>query len=86
MRRPFSLVMPYRDRKGFRLDTLGMEVWQACDGTRTIENIVEEFSDRHRSSFHEARLAVTQFIKTMASRELVAVVLEKPGRRPDEID
>jgi len=78
MRPPFSWILPYRDRKGFRMDQLGFEVWQACDGSRTVEQIVEEFAERHRVDFHEARIAVMQFLKDLAGRELIALVFERP--------
>ncbi len=86
MKAPFSWFLPYRERKGFRLDALGYEVWQGCDGTRTIEQIVEEFAERHRTSFHEARLAVMEFIRTMTERELIAVVMGGSGAPPNETD
>ncbi len=78
-RPPFSWVLPYRERRGVHLDRLGFEIWQACDGTRKVERIVEEFAARHRVSFHEARIAVMQFMQMMARRELIAVVFENAG-------
>ncbi len=79
MRAPFNWIMPYRDRKGFHLDSLGLEVWRDCDGRRTVEAIVERFAARHRVSFHEARIAVMQFIQIMTKRELIAVVFNDSG-------
>jgi hypothetical protein len=74
---PFSWVLPYRKEKGFALDALGAEVFSACDGERTLEQIIEGFADRHRLRFHEARLAVTQFLRTLSERNLVALVVQE---------
>ena len=76
MRPPFSWFLPYRDRKGFGVDALGLGVWQACDGTRTIERIIEEFANRHRVSFHEGRAVIMQFLRVLTRRELLAVVFD----------
>lgn len=76
MKAPFAWFMPYRDQKGFRLDPLGYEVWMACDGNHTIGEITEQFAARHHTTFHEARIAVMEFIQTMTERRLLAVALK----------
>ena len=75
MRAPLSWVMPFRKERGFSLDRLGSEVWEACDGHHTVENVVEQFAEKHRISFHEARLAVMQFVRELVRRKLVAAAL-----------
>ena len=77
LKAPFSWFLPYREKKGFRLDRLGYEVWKACDGNLTIENIIEDFAGHHRVSFHEARVVVMQFIRHLTKRNLVAVVFKE---------
>jgi len=72
---PFSWLLPFRKERGFALDALGAEVFSACDGERTLEQIIEGFAGRHRLRFHEARLAVTQFLRSLSERNLVAVVV-----------
>lgn len=77
MRWPFTWVLPYRSERGYMLDRLGAEVWRACDGQQTTEAIIESFAERHRLSFHDARLVVLQFLQTLTQRKLVALVVEK---------
>jgi hypothetical protein len=74
---PFSWLLPFRQEKGFALDALGAEVFSACDGERTLERIIEDFAEHHRLRFHEARLAVTQFLRTLSERNLVALVVQE---------
>lgn len=68
-------LLPWRDERGFALDALGQEVWGACDGERSLEQIVETFAARHRLRFHEARIAVLQFLRVLVERKLVALVV-----------
>jgi hypothetical protein len=71
---PFTWVFPLRDERGFHLDRLGTEVWQAIDGRRTLEQIIERFASRHRLSFHEARLSVETFLRDLTGRGIVVMV------------
>ncbi|MDX2054547.1 MAG: PqqD family protein [Polyangiaceae bacterium] len=78
MRGPFGWLLPFRKEKGIALDSLGREVWEACDGTRTIEDIAEGFAARHRVRFHEAKLSVTTFLRSLVERRVVVLVLTEP--------
>ena len=75
--KPLAYFMPIRNEKGVALDALGQEVFRACDGVRTTETIVEEFAARHQIRFHDARIAVLSFLKSLIERNLVALVTEK---------
>ncbi len=56
------------------LEPVGASVLRMCDGKRTIEAIVEQFAASHRLSFREAQLPVTQFVRQLMHRGVVAVV------------
>jgi hypothetical protein len=72
---PFSWFLPFRKERGFALDALGEEVFSACDGQRTLEQIIERFAERHRLRFHEARVSVMQFVRMLSERKLVALIV-----------
>lgn len=78
---PFSWLLPFRAERGIALDGLGRQVYRACDGIRTTEQIIEAFAVEHRLRFHEARLCVLTFLKSLVERNLVALVAveEAPG-------
>ena len=81
MKPPLSWVLPLSKYRRVLLDRPGMEVLDACDGQRTVEQIVEDFAAKHRLSFREAQLAVMQFLRQLIDRGIVAVVgLEKEPR------
>ncbi|MEM6459472.1 MAG: PqqD family protein [Planctomycetota bacterium] len=66
--------LPWRGERGVALDALGREVWSACDGVADLEAIAAGFAQRHGLTFHEARLAVTRFLRMLAGRGLLVVV------------
>ncbi len=71
----FAIVLPYRQNKGYALDQIGEEVWRACDGKRTMEDLIDTFARRHQLRFHEARVAVTQFVQQMVQRGLLVLAV-----------
>ena len=79
MRPPFSWVFPFSRERAVGLDRLGREVWRACDGTTTMERIIEQFASRHHITFHEARISVMAFLRDLMRRGLVVLVKE-PGQ------
>jgi hypothetical protein len=48
-----------------------------CDGKATVESIIDEFAARHRLSFHESRVAVTGYLKTLIRRGVLAIELSE---------
>jgi hypothetical protein len=74
MKPPFSLIFPFSSRRRVSLDKLGSEVWKQCDGSRSTEKIIEEFAARHAMTFHETRLSVMLFFRSLAERGLIAMV------------
>ncbi len=72
---PVSWVVPYSAEREIRLDTLGRQIWQWCDGKLTVEGIVDRFKDEHRLTFHEARAAVTGYLQKLIQRGVLAIVI-----------
>ena len=59
--------------KKIQLDELGTIVWDMIDGNRSVQQIIEEFSEKYRVHLKEAEVAVTSFIKTLGKRELIGL-------------
>jgi hypothetical protein len=80
-RAPFKWVAkdrPFRYQR--QLDAVGRELWEMMDGRTRMEPIIERFADHHRISFHESRLAIMAFIKSLNS--VGAITLQRqPGPR-----
>ena len=71
---PISWILPYSSHRRVNLDRLGAGVLDLCDGRRSVESIIEKFAADHKLSFREAQLSVTQFLKQLSQRGLVAIV------------
>lgn len=61
----------------FGLDAYGQGVYESCDGRRTVRQIVERFANQTHVSVPEAELAVAQFLRTLLSKGLVVMEMEK---------
>ncbi len=68
--------------KSFDLDDLGVFVWHAIDGRRTMEELIRHFAEEKKVTLREAEVAVLAFLKTLAQRNLIALAVEKPSPRP----
>jgi hypothetical protein len=73
IRPPLSWIVPHRPERTAQLDTLGTEVWRLCDGKRDVEAIIDRFAEAHALSFHESRIAVTEYIGSLVKRGVLAI-------------
>ncbi len=77
--RPWFLVPPVswliRPRlvRIVRLDQMGAEIWRLCDGSRTLEAIVDRFAAANGLTFHEARVSVMHYIHLLMERGVLVV-------------
>ncbi len=62
----------------FGLDAHGQDVYQWCDGTRTVQDVVRRFAGKNRISLPEAELNVTRFLRTLLTKGLIVMEMEKP--------
>ena len=72
---PLSWIVPMKPTRTVRLDRVGMQIWNLCDGRRTVEEIVDEFAELHRLTFHEARVAVTGYMRQLVQRGVLAIAM-----------
>ena len=75
------LRVPAGATKTFELDALGRFVWDACDGTATVQQIARRLAKRYAISDREGQVAVEAFLATLARRGLVGGQVEAAARR-----
>jgi hypothetical protein len=63
--------------RSFGLDVLGREVYEACDGRTKVKEIIHGFAKTHRVSLSEAEVSVTTFLKTLMTKGLVYMAVDK---------
>jgi hypothetical protein len=61
----------------FVLDALGQEVYEACNGEKKVQAIIKNFAALHKISYAEAEIAITTFLKTLMTKGLVAMSIER---------
>jgi hypothetical protein len=71
---PLSWILPYSSHRRIRLDEVGYNVLRMCDGTHTVESIIEKFAAVHKLSFREAQVPVTDYLRQLTQRGLVVIV------------
>lgn len=64
-------------QRTFGLDAYGRRVYESCDGTRTVKAVIKRFSKATRISLPEAETAVTKFMRTLISKGLIAMAMDK---------
>jgi len=75
---PLSWIVPFRKERATRLDRVGTRVWTLCDGRRTVADVVDAVATQYRLTFHESRVAVTGYLKTLIQRGVLAIEMENP--------
>lgn len=66
-----------KGRRTFELDAFGNEVYTACDGINSVEDIITGFADTHNLSLPEAEISVTRFLRMLVQRGLVAIEMDR---------
>jgi len=61
----------------FCLDSLGREVYEACNGKADVKTIVRRFASSHKISIAEAEMSVSEFLKTLMSKGLIAIAVDR---------
>ena len=80
---PISWILPFSGQRRIELDKLGRAVLELCDGRRSVERIMETFAADHALTFREAQLSVTQFLRMLTERGVIAIVgLEQKAGKP----
>jgi len=78
---PISWVVPHEAERRVVLDRLGSQVWQWCDGERTVEGVVDAFAAEHDLTFHEARVAVAGYISSLVKRGVLVIVMPEESAK-----
>lgn len=68
------------DRK-IELDEVGSFVWGMCHERTTVRQMIRRLSERYKLNMKEAEVSLTAFLRTLAKKRLVAVVLPQSARR-----
>jgi len=70
------LGAPAEYDKQFELDSLGTEVFSACDGQTSVSKIIKRFAASHHLNTAEAEIAVTKYLKTLMAKRIIGMAVD----------
>lgn len=68
------LKVPESDRH-IQLDEVGSAVWEVCDGEHDIDSIIKLLCNRYKLTRREAEVSVREFLKMLAQRNLIGLLV-----------
>jgi len=78
--KPLFLVFSVPKNRKLQLDELGSEVWDLCDGKRTVGELIKEFSRRHQLNRKETEVAMLTYLRQLVKRRLVGLHVPCSGK------
>jgi hypothetical protein len=68
-----SYVIQLDENRVYQVASIAYYVWEMCDGTRTVQDIVAEISKAANLSEQEVSGPVTQILEELSKAELIAM-------------
>ena len=65
--------------KKIELDEIGTFVWDQCDGRTNVRALIDKVCKRFRLSYREGEVSLTQYLKTLARRNLIGLAVTRGG-------
>ena len=69
---------PAPDQKQLILDEIGGDMWELCDGTKTIDEIRRHLSQKYRLERREAEASTIEYLRQLSKRRLVVALGDAP--------
>lgn len=71
---PLKWLLNPRLKSNIELDLIGSYIWHLCDEKKTVEEIIDIFSEKYKLTFHEARTSVAEYIKMLVQRGALGII------------
>jgi coenzyme PQQ synthesis protein D (PqqD) len=77
-----TIIVPVRSGVGdldsiYTLNEVGTSIWELIDGTRSVEQIVEEIGNKYEVSSDEAAKDVSEFLTALQVEGLIHLLPER---------
>lgn len=73
---PVRWVVRVPEHRELHLDPVGTALWDRCDGKHTVEDLVDFFAVQNSLTFHESRVSVTTYLRSLLQRGAIAMALD----------
>lgn len=74
--------VPEHATKTFELDSMGVTVWQLCDGKTSVLQIIRKLAKDNGLSHREVEVSTVQFLQTLVRKGLLGMTV--PDKKKDE--
>jgi hypothetical protein len=71
-----SKVFYIPKERNITLDEVGSEVWQMCNGSTTVGQMIEKLSSKYQLNRKEAEVSLLAYLKTLGQKRFVGFLLE----------
>jgi len=59
------------------LDRVGTSVWDLCDGSHTVKELIARLAAEHQLSRKEAELSMITYLRQLAQRGVIGIAVER---------
>ncbi len=70
---PVSWFVNLNLNKKYELSGLSLQLWEWCDGNKTMEDIIDLFAVKYQYTFHESRVSVISYLKKLAEKGILQI-------------
>jgi predicted transcriptional regulator len=77
----FSL--PAGSTKKFELDSIGVLVWNLCDGKTSVQQIIRKLAKKYNLNLRESEVACRTFLQMLVKKGLI--VMSVPEAKDDKV-
>ena len=82
--RALRILMPLREKRTYLLTGVGLELYRAVNGKRTVEELLDAFALEHKLTFFEARALVIHYLGDLMGRGLIVTTVPEDHESPHE--
>jgi len=68
---------PEPKEKRIQLDEIGSDVWELCDGERTVKDIVDHLCEKYKLLPMEVEVPLNRYLDSLVKRGLIGFILPK---------
>ncbi|MGC8669106.1 MAG: PqqD family protein [Chthonomonadales bacterium] len=79
--RILSAIVAVPKSRSIQLDEVGTFVWALCDGSNTVESIVQKTCAQYKMNRREVELSVTAYLQMLAERNLIGFYEKARGTK-----
>jgi hypothetical protein len=77
------LRFPESTVKSFELDSVGLFVWELCDGRTSVQTLISKVSRHLGITTREAEVCTLAFARTLVKKGLLGIEVPKPADERD---